>query len=1829
MYYQLICLLTLLPLTIHAETLAPQPENELTPEEQFAQSAQSAETLLRAKKAMIGRSASFINPKKLAKRQQKAETLLAAHQEAGRHETLAQSRAGTLPKPVNKAINNLLFGTSEIPLPGADTLLPHSYIELADSSTRRVADITTFATEEPIHELFDSAPSMHKTPEWKKKREKNEGTGIPQLYRAMSHTRNNAQEVFDRFDGFHAVLHKVANRAVWYTTATQTEPQLLDEPTLEKLLNSGTNFDLFESMAKEADANEAPAYLTKIEDQEDPAGWIKHDTRMHFDFMNDRLFVRKPQFNALITALDEVAKTNPLALAFVEGLKSMDAFGGAVKTGMRATKGIFDLIGIKLDSKLFLALNFGFQKLLANAINEAKFEQVKREVLAAIDEQVARRRPAIAVAAVNDSINSTIAALKKFITDLNRDTCAEKIREFMSTPIESATLPVDKKPTTTPQGYLAVDNPFNKYALLCGQKLCADALTNFFAQKESFMLLTKIEGKDAAQTEEQYKKELALIWYELNEEGSQDIFVAAPAPQTPNQPSSLYYMDGSRFVPAQFCTIVTNDEVEALQKNAATEQALYIPRLREIVPATELYKEGPPDTYEIISKHYEAARFFAALPDEFNDEEQQALAHRFKTAGDYNEFIGELDLAMRIRIIEAILDDARRIKVYRAGRRPGRPDEIAPQNPLTASTLADSLDTEAGLPKPNETEIFSEDLHRTDLIINICALLSRTLYSAETINALTPGAVDKLTRELTAIGPKVAARYTNIEFLSHLKKTARGDLATGLSTLPDDLIWWYEKLTPAQLNIDDLKEKTCYGIVRAGKPDLTNTENLYILRHKAVQKYNTVPLYLMQPLDEVAFLNATTERLVVTPAQPLEILSSLSNEEGITLTAAALLAFMPSAAKPTAFVIDSISSMPDDLEELPEWAFKRFKHPYAAYLLQTPFTFMKKMLTSRITSFIETEILNKIQAKFGITISLDPLKNMLKDVPLSTLFIKRRRDALLDTLALEIVKKLIEAVPGISDAERTLLLNTLNSASGIQELSTQPNLQPFAQPILDGITTLNGIINTSPKLQFISDPIETLKTWARDPSFSENNPLPDMVKEIYESLVQDPEDFMANIQGGKEQISKLGAQLGVIYMRPLVSTFYTDGDPAKKPTLNAAPVKKSKLRPIAELERDGLKQLMLKKQPDGSYKALTLTEKRAEVAKFYAHAATIKEDKVKDLEKQLTALKAIDTDEARTKITALSSILEQLKKVDATAPTSVASFVAALDAACMYPALHLKKLSAGYDSFIKTAQQLRFALLHPEQKSDHATWLKTFNAQAQELLTLVDATAMPEADKTTMKATIENVQKALKTPSPDLHTLDETIGLLTADVNTLLSPNQKAAILFAYSTHDAEALWIDAAKKASDGIFITAPQILNELRPLSDTKASITPSYQIDAKKVGLHAVKMAAAGKIAQLFLNDRTDFITEAILDNPEALNGLLSAIQKRSPEKTKNILTFLDKKCTYVPFKFSLHGSMKHVLVWLLFYELVNYLESTLPGSPSTSKALFTLLASHTTQSFSKAGSALNSGKNPIAAFESSFINSLKTVARDQLSGNQNMPVSIGLTWLAESMIGVTINPATLPSKVISIISSKEFLDVPALSVLLSKNIYAGAYVTTALNPSMRTSLAKNSILQHYMPYLRGKTLVPDFYSAPWFIGLKKFIVAFMTLRLMDQQLIKQLATYIADKEETFKLLLTKYMEQKATGAIDPLIQKEIEKHITQAAKPTLLSSISPLGKLLGMAGFTKAKELLHDGLPLLNMRTKALAIVNLCSLGIPLLNATGIPHFLKQLKEKNHGPTQQST
>jgi len=644
---------------------------------------------------------------------------------------------------------------------------------------------------------------------------------------------------------------------------------------------------------------------------------------------------------------------------------------------------------------------------------------------------------------------------------------------------------------------------------------------------------------------------------------------------------------------------------------------------------------------------------------------------------------------------------------------------------------------------------------------------------------------------------------------------------------------------------------------------------------------------------------------------------------------------------------------------------------------------------------------------------------------------------------------------------------------------------------------------------------------------------------------------------------------------------------------------------------DGIKQLFLSKQGP-AFKAMALSEKREAIKKLDTQFATRFNAALEEWQSKEHVIydslehKAI----AKYRATCYAKDLERSR-------TSQELIVYTQEAYSM-PHKKLASLIEAYTKYQRSLHTYQTLELTPTQSTTDITNLKEqIKTEAEDIVALLTALETeddffiePDLLVDYKRGIIKLQQTIAKHPIKSFNTE------LNASIETVVSAPLKFFELFRpYATQ--YHLKTDAINKIAteclqqtfkeSDITITAPYALSELEPITDTSAAkIKPTYHFDYKALATKAVRVSLAAKLCQYFVKDRNEFVVEALLDNAELFAGILAPNTKTTKAKTNLITKQLQKFCCYAPLKISLHGGFKHTLLYMLFYELICYIETQIPNQ-NIAKDLLNQLEEFVVKNTNSPITAVKEGKNPITAFEKDFLRKILRAANRITYADTKLP-PIPITWLGHALLG-SFNPVRASASTLETITSKDFLDTPLLAKLLKKNRIIGGATLLNTSPETLEELSKNSITKQLLPFLKGTQLVPDFYEAPWFICLKKFFIGFLTIRIMEQILTKQLATHMAKKESFFKNLFIQVTENKKKAVPNKEIKKVLEKEIAVSSK--LPKSFSPIGSLAGTLGFTQAQGLLQDGLILLNARSKASLIVHLLTLGIPLFRALSIP------------------
>jgi hypothetical protein len=644
---------------------------------------------------------------------------------------------------------------------------------------------------------------------------------------------------------------------------------------------------------------------------------------------------------------------------------------------------------------------------------------------------------------------------------------------------------------------------------------------------------------------------------------------------------------------------------------------------------------------------------------------------------------------------------------------------------------------------------------------------------------------------------------------------------------------------------------------------------------------------------------------------------------------------------------------------------------------------------------------------------------------------------------------------------------------------------------------------------------------------------------------------------------------------------------------------------------NGIKQLFLYKQGT-AFKAMTLTEKREAIktldAQFARHFNAALE------EWESNELAADDSSEGE----AIAQYRATLYAKDLERSRTSQELIAYTKETYAIPQKKLASLIEAYTKYQRLLHTYQSLALTPAQSPTDITQLKEqIKTEAENIVELLTTLGM-EHSFFIKPPTLDEYKKKIMQLEQSI--AKHPIKLFSTQQQDFIKSavSEPLELFESFRPYVTQCqLKIDAISKIAteclqttfkkSDITITAPYTLSELEPITDkSTAKIKPTYHVNYKALASKTVRVSLAAKLCQYFIKDRNEFVVESLLDNAEIFAGLLAPNTTTTKAKIALINKQLRKLCCYAPLKISLHGGVKHTLLYLLFYELICYIEAQVPDQ-HIAKDLFNQLEEFIVKNTSGSITALKEGTNPFTTFEKDFLRKILHAANKIRYSDTKLP-PIPITWLGHALLG-SFNPIRTASSTLETITSKDFLDTPVLAKLLKKNKIIGGAALLNTSPEVLEELSKNSITKQILPFLKDTQLMPDFYEAPWFICLKKFFIGLLTIRNMEQILTKQLTNHIAKKESFFKNVFMQITENKKNAVPNKEIKKVLEKEI--ALSSGLPKSFSPIGALAGKLGFTQAQGLLQDGLILLNARSKASLIVHLLTLGIPLFRALSIP------------------
>ena len=561
-------------------------------------------------------------------------------------------------------------------------------------------------------------------------------------------------------------------------------------------------------------------------------------------------------------------------------------------------------------------------------------------------------------------------------------------------------------------------------------------------------------------------------------------------------------------------------------------------------------------------------------------------------------------------------------------------------------------------------------------------------------------------------------------------------------------------------------------------------------------------------------------------------------------------------------------------------------------------------------------------------------------------------------------------------------------------------------------------------------------------------------------------------------------------------------------SISAATETATELKEIEEYRIDGIKQLFLKKSKedatdDGTLKALTLIEKKDAIEDLDQRFA---EEFNTNLETTFSeATRDNKTGDDTEAITLYVRSWYQTHKKELS-PTSQELIAHARDAFSQ-PNKKIAYLIERYTKYQNSVEAYRAYILIPDHtasdlstlkakmKDDKNALVEMLSTYAQEELFFIDS-----ADLEIYKEEIESLAAVLT--SKENPTDEEFMYLFTtaikdplAKLETLQKTTQKYQLSTVKRVNQAADECLKKVFTESD-ITVTAPHALSELEPISDaSKAKLKPTYHFDYKSLAAKTVRVSLAAKLCQYFVKERNEFVVDELMKNAETFAGLLAPSAKPTKAKTALITQQLKKLCCFAPLKISLNGGFKHTLLYLLFYELICYLETQIQDQ-SITRELFGQLGEFLSKNSASSVTAFKTGNNPFTTFEKDFLRKLAFAGNSITHTDTKLP-PIPLTWLGHALLG-SFNPIRATEGMLENITSKEFIDTPMLAWLMNKNIFLGGFVMLKSSPERLKRLNENSLVKQILPFLRGTPLVPNFYQAPWFICLKKFFIGFLTVR-----------------------------------------------------------------------------------------------------------------------------------
>ncbi|MDQ5940697.1 MAG: hypothetical protein QG632_423, partial [Candidatus Dependentiae bacterium] len=879
---------TLLPgLILSTEVLVPV---SMSAPENFPQSAQKAQMLLAAKT----RSAAAIKRLNLSEEKMKAieerGKELAKKQRGSRlAKQLSHSQRDQVPRIVSKGLNQVFFGKSELTLPGnQQRITPEAYITLAGGETKRISMIPTIAIEEPVHQLFDSRSTAKRSATAKYK----DFAQAEDRFYKTSHNRSNEQEVFDRFDAFQATVKRIENGEISYTTTTQTAPQKLSMGRLTELLNAGTDFTLF-ALAPTAGEPAISAPTTAIiakPDEQGPTTWIKKDSQKPFDFIEDPVFIKKPQLSTVTTFFDEASALHPELktqwnLAKI-GAPFMKPF---LNFGKNIVSGTIKASGIKLDSKSFTSM----MEAMIKTINDSEAKDAQRMNVAP----------------------QTIQ--KKLAAAFEKAGLSRELISFMEN-IENQ-LPPEERYTIAPSGYFAIHNPFHKYAFLASQQFVKKSFTSFLWNKEPYSIIQTIEGIRPGQTKEQYHATQELAWYEIETSSATEKYLAIPHTPAADASGSAYLIKDGKMAAAYFCRI---DDTKPVLPDAP----------EEIVCVLRVHKIKPDDindqSYKPVSVHDALAQLLKTYPNDEAELENWLATHTIAGAAR-TSFIATQNDLMRTYLRNELLNASK--------------EALRKEDDKKASFSTYRLPLYEG--EERFQDVFSNGAARKTYIQFLSTALNHTLAQKLTLPRRDleseQGFKQRMQKHIDAnallfesIAERTAESISLASFINSIKQSATHTIDTGLSTLPTKLISWFNE----HKNTINLPQEKLFYAVFARSNDLQAT---YVLGdNNIISPYKDTSTHSIVPLDRDIFLDQSKECFIVEPIESLKTLITLNPYERLCLVNSMLLELIPIIDDTTKGLRAAArASSGDNLDPFAQWITAAIKHPWAtlvADLLRKP-----------------------------------------------------------------------------------------------------------------------------------------------------------------------------------------------------------------------------------------------------------------------------------------------------------------------------------------------------------------------------------------------------------------------------------------------------------------------------------------------------------------------------------------------------------------------------------------------------------------------------------------------------------------------------------------------------------------------------------------------------------------------------------------------------------------------------------------------------------------------------------------------------------------------------